>query len=324
MPTTTREDDTPHTAERTPTVERCLFPIDSPPVNQDLKRRRLELPERGIEVNVLDWGGEGPLALLIHANGFCAGVWDPVARGLSERYHVVGFDARGHGESSKPREPADYVWEVFVADLIAVTERITRELAVARVELAVGHSFGGTATLGAAARRPDLFARIALLDPVLVAPPEIAAKYQRPNHGKRMGKIARKRRHVWPSREAVRKAWTKREPFQSWDPRALDAYLSEGLGDRADGQVELKCPGEIEAMIYDSDERLDAFAAAEKLEAPALLVWAAQGNFPLPWYRALRDTASRMELVEMDAGHLLPMVAPDPVTQLLLRFGAQS
>ncbi len=324
MPATTREDNTPRAAVRTPTVEQSLFPIDSPPVQPHLKRRRLELPERGIEVNVLDWGGEDPLALLIHANGFCAGVWEPVARGLSERYHVVGFDARGHGESSKPREPADYVREVFVGDLIAVAERITRELGVARVELAVGHSFGGTAALVAAARRPDLFARIALLDPVLVGPPEIAAKYPRQSPGKRMGKVARKRRQVWPSRDAVREAWKNRDPFRIWDPRALDAYLSEGLRDRADGQVELKCPGEIEAMIYDSDERVDTVPAAEKLETPALLVWAAQGNFPLPWYRALRDTASHMELVEMDADHLLPMVAPDQVTQLLLRFGAQS
>jgi len=281
----------------------------------------LELPERGVELNLLDWGGDGPLAVLSHANGFCARVWEPVALRLREHFRVIGFDGRGHGDSTKLRTSEAYGWEQFVGDLIQVSERLSGELGRPRVELAVGHSFGGTVTLSAAARRPDLFARIALLDPVLIPSAELAARSPRLGSALGMGEIARKRRNVWPTRAAVREAWKRREPFQSWDPRVLELYLLDGMRERADGQVELKCPGEIEGMVYESEEHLDAFGAAKKLQIPALLVWAKRGNFPLEWYRKLRDTASDMQLVESDADHLLPMVAPDLMAELLLRFG---
>ena len=37
-----------------------------------VERGRLALPERGVELALIDWGGAGPRVLLAHANGFCA------------------------------------------------------------------------------------------------------------------------------------------------------------------------------------------------------------------------------------------------------------
>ena len=39
----------------------------------DVIRRRVSLAS-GLEIALLDFGGDGPLALLHHANGFCAGL----------------------------------------------------------------------------------------------------------------------------------------------------------------------------------------------------------------------------------------------------------
>ena len=64
----------------------------------DVLRRRISLPENGVEIAILDWGGDGPLALLHHANGFSAAVWGPVAEHLRGRFRVVAVDARGHGQ----------------------------------------------------------------------------------------------------------------------------------------------------------------------------------------------------------------------------------
>jgi len=44
-----------------------------------VSRRKIRLPESGIEIALLDWGGDGPIALLHHANGYCAAIWAPVA-----------------------------------------------------------------------------------------------------------------------------------------------------------------------------------------------------------------------------------------------------
>ncbi|HAQ23705.1 MAG TPA: hypothetical protein DCR10_09150, partial [Acidimicrobiaceae bacterium] len=43
----------------------------------------------GIGTAWLDWGGEGQPLVLLHPNGFCAGVYDPLARRLADRYRVV-------------------------------------------------------------------------------------------------------------------------------------------------------------------------------------------------------------------------------------------
>ena len=132
-------------------------------------RRKLRL-DAGVEIALLDWGGDGPLALLYHANGFCAGVWGLVAASLRQHYRVIAMDARGHGDSSRPAGARAYHWDRFAEDGIAVAERLLEESGRRSVALGLGHSFGGTSLLSVAARRPDLFERLILVDPVVPAP----------------------------------------------------------------------------------------------------------------------------------------------------------
>src|SRR5262245_8882655 len=109
----------------------------------DVKRRRLTLPERGVEIALLDWGGSGPLALFHHANGSGAATLDLVARPLTKHFRVIGMDARGHGDSTKPTAGGAYQWREFGADLAAVARTLAGE-AGGRIALGLGHSFGGT------------------------------------------------------------------------------------------------------------------------------------------------------------------------------------
>ena len=79
----------------------------------EVRRSRVALPTRGAEFALVDWGGEGPLCLFTHANGFCADTFGLVAERLRERYRVVGFDSRGHGDSTQLPAPDAYEWEEF-------------------------------------------------------------------------------------------------------------------------------------------------------------------------------------------------------------------
>ena len=135
-------------------------------MREDVQRRHVELSS-GLEIALLDWGGEGPLALLHHANGFCAGCWAAVAEGLRPRYRVIAMDARGHGDSSKPRGGESYRWEHFGRDAGEVAAALAALSGAGRVALGLGHSFGGTALLTAAAERPALFERLVLVDPIV-------------------------------------------------------------------------------------------------------------------------------------------------------------
>jgi pimeloyl-ACP methyl ester carboxylesterase len=287
---------------------------------EDVARRKLHLPDSGIDIAVLDWGGEGPLALLHHANGFCAGVWGLVAEALTPHYRVVAMDARGHGDSSKPAGAEFYHWRYFGEDVAQVAELLLAERNDDRVALGLGHSFGGTSILMASAHRPDLFARSVLVDPVIRPPADAMPNPEAASQGSSLAEGARKRRHIWPDRAAARAKWIGKDFFDGWDPRALDLYLAEGLRDRADGQVELKCPGEVEAAIFESGGSVDIWELAGRVVTPTLLLRAVRGNFPAVVYESLVALMPHGRLAEIEAGHLAVMERPELVVSSVLEF----
>lgn len=280
-----------------------------------VERRRLALPERGVEIALLDWGGDGPLVLMHHANGFCAGTLGLVAEALVPAYRVIGMDARGHGASTKPEGPEAYRWEAFARDALAVAEALAPAHG-GRVAVGLGHSFGGTALLGAAARRPALFGHLVLVDPVLPAPPD-AARLEDPEREARVARLvdgARRRRSVWESRAAARAHFAARSLFRAWRPEALDLYVEHGLRERSDGSVELACPGAVEAAVFAASDAIDVEALARRAAAvPATVLWARRGDFPRATFERVFAAMPRARLVDVDAGHLIPMERPERV-----------
>jgi pimeloyl-ACP methyl ester carboxylesterase len=285
-----------------------------------VRRRRLALPSSGVEIALLDWCGEGPLALLHHANGFCGALWGIVAESLHPHFRVVAMDARGHGDSSCPAGAEAYRWDRFAEDVLEVARALAAETPAARVALGLGHSFGGTAMLAAASRAAGLFERLVLVDPVILPPMVVRAALGAEGRGNQLAEGARRRRHVFPSREEARATWQSRKFLAAWDPRALELYLQEGLRARADGQVELKCDPEIEATIFEAGGAFDIFALAPAVTAPVLLVWASQGNFPRAVYERLAGSMQHARIEALAAGHMVPMERPDLVSQAVLRF----
>lgn len=299
-----------------------------PPVLNGVRRLALALPGRGVEIAALDWGGEGPLALMHHANGFCAATWAPVAERIRRRFRVVAIDARGHGDSSKPEGPEAYSWLLFLEDLVSIAERLTSDLGYERVSLAAGNSFGGTLSACAAAVRPKLFERVVMLDPVVRPSEEMLRSLELDfPAARRRGDIvemARRRRGVWPSRAEALESYRTKNTFAHWDPRALDLYVEEGMRDRADGQVELKCPPEIEASVYTMNQTVDLFAYAPRVRAPTLVAAAEAGHFPRVLFERLVEELPEGRLVSLKGGHLLPMEDPDATAELLIEFGAEA
>jgi len=278
--------------------------------------RTLLLPQRGIETAALEWGGGGPLALLHHANGFCKGVWAEIAVALAGNgWHVVAIDARGHGDSSKPEGPGAYAWDQFAEDLVAVGEHLVSERGGAPIELGIGHSFGGTSMIGAAARRPVLFQRLLLVDPVVPPPLPPDLDIESIPHLRKLVDGARRRRAHWPSRAAARAWCHERRFFANWRREALELYLLDGMRQLADGSLELKCPGAVEAAIFSGSNSLDIFSLAAGVRTPAHILWAAGGDFPRPVHEHLAETMGDAQLTTVDCGHLVPMERPDLVLQ---------
>jgi pimeloyl-ACP methyl ester carboxylesterase len=87
--------------------------------------------------------------------------WQLAAPMLAERFDVVTYDRRGHGQSSAP--PGQGSRTQDEDDLVGLIEAL--DIAPANVS---GNSFGASTVLGAAGRRPEVFARIAGHEPPLL------------------------------------------------------------------------------------------------------------------------------------------------------------
>jgi pimeloyl-ACP methyl ester carboxylesterase len=105
------------------------------------------LRANGLDLHYLDWGGAQPPALLLHATGFLAAVWGPMADALSGRYRLLAPDQRGHGDSDKPT--SGYHRLDFVADLCAFLDALELEGIIG-----IGHSAGAANIACCEALRP--------------------------------------------------------------------------------------------------------------------------------------------------------------------------
>lgn len=287
-------------------------------------RETLSLPDRGVELGIADFGGEGPLAVISHANGFCASLYEPLARRLRTRFRVLAFDSRGHGRSSAPAPPEPYEWDEFVDDWRAVAAALCDRVGESRVTLGVGHSFGGSCLLAAAAREPDRFVRTALLDPVLIPPPGERAGAFQGEGDHPMAVAARRRTAVFPSREVVRESWARRGVFGDWEPEILERYLQDGFRDRDDGRVELCCPPAVEAAVFQLGPKLDLFTELASLVTPTLWLYAGRGNFPEELVKRAASGSPAVQLERLELGHLMAMTHPDELGDRLLAWDSSA
>lgn len=273
----------------------------------DPRHWSVRLPERGVTLAVYDWGGRGPAALCTHATGFCGRLWQLVAEELAGELRLIAWDVRGHGESSAPEPGPAYDWDELTLDAIALVEQLCPQLGLARIELGVGNSMGGAIALAAAARRPALFGRLALIDPVVLP---AGVDRSRIATGNPKAEGARKRRQVFASRQAVVETYRERRLFADWQPRALEIYAEAGFRDRPDGQVELKCTGEVEAAVFSRAASLDPYPEARALRVPGVLLHAERGDFALESYRELAAQSEWLTVESLASGHLAPMIDP--------------
>lgn len=111
----------------------------------------------GVDLQVIDSGGDLPTVMLLHGLAGHAEEWDEVARCLTARHRVIAFDQRGQGRST--RRPADLSRQAHVDDVVGVAHA----RGVQRLVL-VGQSMGAHTALLTAAQHPDLVERLVLIE----------------------------------------------------------------------------------------------------------------------------------------------------------------
>lgn len=270
------------------------------------------MPDRG---GWTEWGGDGPLLHVAHANGFPPDAYRALLESLRGRFRVVTSELRPLWPGAEPAACAS--WLELADDLVALLERQG-----GRGAIGVGHSLGGVVSAFAAVRAPELFCRLLLVDPVIFSGPRawVWGWMQRLGLEHRLPLVgdARRRRDRWPDRDSARRAWRRRPVFARWQERCFEDYLEAGLVPHADGGYELRYPKAWEARIFETSPA-DPWAELRRLSVPVRVLRGAHSDTLLPGAarRLVRDLPDcRVEEVP-DTGHLLPFEHPHEVAARL-------
>jgi pimeloyl-ACP methyl ester carboxylesterase len=216
----------------------------------------------GVDLPILDLGGDGPLLLCSHATGFHGMVWRPMARALAPRWHSVAWDYRAHGDAPPPAS-GHFEWVGFGQDASAVAAALGAPGLVA-----VGHSMGGAALLMAELARPGTFRALVLFEPIVFPPPPPGEAPPPPT----LAAGARRRRSSYPSYEAAIENFSGKPPLNVFTPDALDAYVRHGFREGDDGHVHLKCLPEHEARTYEMASHHRVFERLGEVGCPVLVL----------------------------------------------------
>ena len=265
----------------------------------------------GVRLHYLDWGGDGPPMLFIHPTGFHAHVWDSYVAHFRDRFRCYAVDTRGHGDSDRP---GVYNWDAMAGDIVALVDALDlREIT------GVGHSGGGTSIAVLAGRRPERMRRAVLIDPIFIFLDLRRAGVSE----NRLEMASRKRRMVWPSRQAMIESYGGRPPFNAWLPENLANYVNYGVYDQPDGTVILKMPGEHEAEVFHQAAfGLDPEEILRAIRCPTLVVAGAESE-AFPHDRAER-TVSLLAQGDLHSipgeGHFAPFSRTPDVIAAIDRF----
>ena len=268
--------------------------------------RSMSVKVRDINMRYADWGGDGPLLLLLHGAMRTSRSWDAVARALRDQYHVISPDARGHGDSDWTER--GYRFSHRVEDMRA----FCRELGI-RDATAVGHSNGAVVFTMLADRHPEFFRGLVLLEPMLVVG-ETPGELPPP---RRTGR----RRRTWADRDELREYLKQHPATRGWrEDVVLDVVDHETMV-LADGRIDMKWSPDTLNTDDRQGERFDLRPILSAARLPTLFVASRQRASRFADVQPIAAETPNFHFTTVNnTGHNMYMERPDAVASLIASF----
>ncbi len=229
---------------------------------------------------------------------------------MLEPFHAAFVDALG----TDPRYPVTEGWPHLIEQWIAFVERAGEPV------LGVGHSLGGYLNFLAAARRPELFRAIVLLDAPIIG----ALRGGMLGVTKMLGVVdrvtparhTRERRSTWATREEAKAHFRGRGVFRHFTEQCLEDYVAHGLIEEG-GRLRLKIDPLAEYQIYRTIPH-DMTRSLARLRVPAGFIGGASSD--VVRRVGLAGMRKRFILRKAPGGHLFPFEHPHAAATLLARL----
>ncbi len=270
---------------------------------------------RGHLATYVDWNNDrGEKAHFYAANGYPVQVYEPLLKLLSEKFQLEALHNRAQWpDIGKPNH--NVRWQTYANDLIHFLDA-RHETPV----VGIGHSMGATSTIFAAAKRPDLFSHLILIEPAALTqkkswlmnsiPLSLRRKYIQP------GKSTLTRRNRWQNRSILRGQVENWKSLEGIDQRSLDSFANHLVTDKGD-EVGLAFPRVWEAHNYFHPSSI--WAKLKKVKCPITVIRSEAGMFfdesMWTYWKKIRPQ-DRIEYIP-GYGHLLPLQAPELCAEII-------
>ena len=230
----------------------------------------LQLNDIDLMVEVL---GEGEPLLFIHGLGSSHRDWEAQVEYFSDRYQVIVFDVRGHGQSSKPAGP--YSVPLLAADTVSMLNA----LGIGPVH-AVGISMGGMIALQLALDHPQAVRSLVIVNSgaefVVRNLKERMQVWQRflivrLLGMRKMGEVLGGRLFPKPEQEGLREVFVER--WAKNDPRAYQEAMRAIVGwSVVDRLGDIGCPTLVIASDNDYTPVAEKEAIVDQIAGAELVV----------------------------------------------------
>ncbi len=251
--------------------------------------------------------GKGQDAHFYHANGFPLGVYDPLLKRLIEKYQLSALEYRAvWPDIGPPTRNND--WQDHAEDLITFVEHHCQSPIIG-----IGHSMGASCTILAAAKRPDLFSKLVLIEPATISVALCMLIRLLPNSILKNivpVKTALKKRDCWSNRDSYLAYCKKFYGYKRFSEETLQAMARYGVIETDGGQVQLAFPKVWEAHNY--TKPVNVFRSIKRLKTPCVVICGKPSTFftktmRRDWQVLCPNTIFK----ESEAhGHLLPLENP--------------
>jgi pimeloyl-ACP methyl ester carboxylesterase len=262
------------------------------------ERKTLNLSE--IQLSYLEWNrGKEPL-LLLHGLADRAMVWLSLGNYLSDRYHIIAPDLRGHGDSSKPDR--NYGFTVMISDLETLMESLGWQNAHI-----LGHSWAAKLAAIWASKHSDRFRSLMLVDPFFIGKlPKwfeitFPLLYRVLPFLKLTGSFA-----SYAEAEAIAK---NLKQYRGWTNLQQQVFQA-GIEQKEDGSCE--CKFAISARNEIFAEVMSVDGLTEAIAIPSLLIKPKQGlNRSELQLKPYKKYLSNLQICEIPGNHWVHLVEPE-------------
>jgi len=264
-----------------------------------------------------DFGGQGPTLHFAYANGYPYKAYKQFITPFLKNYRVIASEYRVMWSDESPKSVNS--WMVYADDLIQFMDENNLKNIIG-----MGHSMGGTISALAAAKRPDLFSKLIVIDPVILSKQAMGYFRFLPVFVRRkllpMAKVALKRKDSWQSKAEVFNHWRTKKVFKRFSDESLNDLVNAATIKTEKGNLTLAFSKEWEAQVYVSLNPF--FSMIKKLELPMLVVKPAQSVLSDQVWSDWKKAQPTNQFLEIkDAGHLVPLEYPlDLANQILERL----